>query len=172
MHLADLTFSPRPASADDLDRLVEIDKRVQTAPWNRTHFEAELDKPWSVLWVLSDDETDETIAGYLVGRLDGSESAHLINIATDLPYRGMGYAKKLLGAFVSEALRRECVRIVLEVRRSNMPAIQLYQRLKFTIMQIRRGFYSDGEDAYVMELALDGSGAATLLENLEPQGNA
>ena len=49
------------------------------------------------------------------------------------------------------------VRIVLlEVRRSNRAAIQLYRRLGFTAMGIRPNYYSDdGEDAVEMMLGLD-----------------
>ncbi|MEM3794231.1 MAG: ribosomal-protein-alanine N-acetyltransferase RimI, partial [Candidatus Bathyarchaeia archaeon] len=36
------------------------------------------------------------------------------------------------------------------VRVSNDPAISLYRRLGFEVVKISRGYYVDGEDAYVM----------------------
>jgi ribosomal protein S18 acetylase RimI-like enzyme len=38
----------------------------------------------------------------------------------------------------------------LEVRVSNEPAINLYRSMGYTIAGIYQGYYSDGEDAYIM----------------------
>jgi ribosomal-protein-alanine N-acetyltransferase len=38
----------------------------------------------------------------------------------------------------------------LEVRVSNEPAINLYRSMGYTIVGIYQGYYSDGEDAYMM----------------------
>jgi ribosomal-protein-alanine N-acetyltransferase len=43
---------------------------------------------------------------------------------------------------------------MLEVRRSNAPAIALYRALGFLHDTVRRGYYQDGEDAVLMSLAL------------------
>jgi ribosomal-protein-alanine N-acetyltransferase len=43
---------------------------------------------------------------------------------------------------------------MLEVRKGNTAAVNLYQKQGFSISAVRRGFYSDGEDAYFMELSL------------------
>jgi ribosomal-protein-alanine N-acetyltransferase len=42
----------------------------------------------------------------------------------------------------------------LEVRVSNMPAISLYKNLGFKVTRTIKGYYSDGEDAYVMSREL------------------
>jgi ribosomal protein S18 acetylase RimI-like enzyme len=44
------------------------------------------------------------------------------------------------------------------VRKSNQAAIQLYHSAQFVITHVRKGFYSNGEDAYHMSLALQGEG--------------
>jgi len=38
----------------------------------------------------------------------------------------------------------------LEVRGSNLPAVSLYRKMGFEVMRTIRGYYADGEDAYVM----------------------
>ncbi|MEM0042669.1 MAG: N-acetyltransferase, partial [Thermofilaceae archaeon] len=38
----------------------------------------------------------------------------------------------------------------LEVRVSNTPAINLYKKLGFTPVKVIKGYYLDGEDAYLM----------------------
>ena len=46
--------------------------------------------------------------------------------------------------------------ILLEVRRSNLPAISLYRALGFYAMGVRRAYYADNqEDAVEMMLHLD-----------------
>ena len=58
-------FSPREAAVDDIPALVEIENRVHSTPhskWSEKHFRAELEKPYSKVWVLTDDETDNAIS--------------------------------------------------------------------------------------------------------------
>jgi len=45
--------------------------------------------------------------------------------------------------------------VMLEVRKSNLPAQKLYEALGFSITGIRKGYYSDdGEDALAMTLEI------------------
>ncbi len=148
------TFSLRPATTEDLGELVRVEKQVQLSPWDEAHFAAELEKPYSRVLVMTDDETDSVIAGYAVFWLMFDE-AQLLNIAVDLPFRGLGVARALIRQLVSQAMKKEIRKVVLDVRKSNQAAIELYQSMKFTISQVRKRFYSDGEDAYTMVLDLD-----------------
>ena len=50
--------------------------------------------------------------------------------------------------------------VLLEVRRSNLPAIALYRALGFFAMGVRTRYYQDDEDAIEMVLALDGETGA------------
>jgi ribosomal-protein-alanine N-acetyltransferase len=153
-------WSPRPATVDDVAHLTQIESRVHVAPWTHDHFAAELAKPYSHILVLSDDETDSVIAGYAVFWTLGDES-QLLNIAVDLEYRGRGVAQWLMQVMKREALKMGLKRIFLEVRKSNAAAISLYQKQGFVITQTRKNFYSNGEDAYVMNLPLDEDRLAT-----------
>lgn len=149
--------SIRPATSDDLGRIVEIEKRVQRAPWTREHFEKELEKPYSRALVMTDDETDEKILGYIVYWLL-LEDCQILTLAVDLPYRGLGLARQMVRFAAGEAMKAKFPKMQLEVRKSNLPAIQLYQSAGFSITQIRKSFYSDGEDAYQMSLPLEDDG--------------
>ena len=46
------------------------------------------------------------------------------------------------------------VRILLEVRASNAPAIAMYEGLGFSRFNVRERYYADGEDGVEMELRL------------------
>lgn len=146
-------FSIRPATEDDLGKLLEIETRVYTAPWSLQNFQSELTKPFGRLLVMTDDETDETIAGYMVLWLLLDE-AQVLNLAVDTPFRRRGIGREMIRCMVNMAVKQGARRVVLDVRKSNAAAIQLYQSAKFSITQVRKRFYSDGEDAYTMSLDL------------------
>ena len=149
-------FSLRPAAVDDLETVLAIEKVAQpVGAWTRESFLAEFDKPYSRFLVLTDDETDSKLVGYLVYWVL-FEEASLQTIAVDLPSRGLGFAQSMLRHLVVDAVRQGAKRVNLEVRKSNAPALHLYQKLGFTVSQVRKNFYSDGEDAYQMTLYLEG----------------
>jgi len=49
---------------------------------------------------------------------------------------------------------KECY---LEVRESNLPAVELYKKLGFEIARTIRNYYADGETAFVMAKQLPSS---------------
>lgn len=150
--------SIRPATPDDLEAIVAVEARVHLAPWTRANFEGELEKPYSTTWVLTDDETDSKVFAYVTfWAMD--DSIEILNVAVDLPHRGLGLAKLLLQNVIREGVKREAKRLILDVRKSNLPATSLYQRSGFVITQYRKAFYTNGEDAYHMTLPLDGDSA-------------
>jgi [ribosomal protein S18]-alanine N-acetyltransferase len=151
-------YSLRPATEDDIISIAAIESRVHRAPWSAESFKAELIKPFCRFYALTDDETDEKIAGYIVCWILDRE-CRVLNVAVDLPYRGLGFGKKLVRAVIQTALEEDANRAGLEVRKSNVAALQLYQSIGFTITQVRKEFYSDGEDAYMMDLPLEGTRA-------------
>lgn len=147
------THSLRRASVDDLAHLADLDRRFIPQPWTQDQWAAELSKPYSHVLVITDDATDTEIAGYIVFWVLGDE-VQVQNVAVDLPFRGLGFGARLVREAVRAGLKSEAKRVVLEVRRSNAPAIALYQSLGMSIVTVRRSFYSNGEDAYQMALSL------------------
>lgn len=151
------SFSLRPATLEDLPKLLAIEARSHSAPWAEEHFLSELAKPYARVLLLSDDETDERVAGYIVYWVAFDE-CQILNVTVDPEYRGLGFGRRLVGQAVREAIQKEMKRVTLDVRKSNEAAIHLYQACKFVISHVRKTFYSDGEDAYQMDLFL-GEGA-------------
>jgi ribosomal-protein-alanine N-acetyltransferase len=60
-------------------------------------------------------------------------------------YRGTGIGKRLM----QHVLNDEDV-FFLEVRISNEGAKKVYEKYGFKVIDLRKGYYADGEDAYVM----------------------
>ena len=150
-----IQLSLRPATTEDLAKVLEIERQVHVAPWTEEHFLAELTKPYSHFLVLTDDETDLEVAGYIVFWTLFDEG-QIMNVVVGTRFRGLGLAKTMIRKAASIAEKKGLKQIVLEVRKSNLPAVQLYQKLNFSITHIRKGFYSNGEDAYQMTLPLQG----------------
>jgi ribosomal-protein-alanine N-acetyltransferase len=148
------SFSLRPATTDDLASILEIERKVHVSPWGEENFRFELSKPYSHFLVMTDDESDSHVAGYIVYWVLFDE-CQVLNVVVDLPFRGAGFAKRMIRQAAQTALQKGIKKLTLEVRKSNSPAIQLYQNLKFVITHVRRGFYSNGEDAYQMTLLLE-----------------
>ncbi|MGK5085153.1 ribosomal protein S18-alanine N-acetyltransferase [Bdellovibrionota bacterium FG-1] len=147
-------YSLRPVTEDDLAEILRIESAVHRAPWNQENFRAELTKPYAQFWVMTDDETDSVIAGYINFWIM-LEECHILNVATDLSFRRRGLAKLMVRRAVDEAQQKDIKKVLLEVRKSNAAAIALYQGLGFSITHVRKSFYSDGEDAYQMALFID-----------------
>ncbi len=144
-------MSPRPASVDDLPAILEIERESHPEPWSEIHFQKELDTPYSRVMVLTDDETDSIVLGYLVYWLQ-AEGVSLLNITIAPKWRGLGLSRLLMSTMINEAVREEIPRIILEVRASNEQAIGVYEHIGFKRTHERKGFYSNGETAIVMEV--------------------
>jgi [ribosomal protein S18]-alanine N-acetyltransferase len=115
--------------------------------------DAELDRPWALFWVARP-ETDVAPVAFLLAWAVADE-LHLIHIATHPETRRRGAARALMTALLTHAATARSRLLLLEVRRSNRPAIRLYRAFGFTAMGVRRGYYADGEDAIEMRITLD-----------------
>jgi len=144
-----MSYSPRPATEDDLDQVAEIEKNSIVPPWTRAAFAAELEKPSSRFWVITDDETDEKVVAYAVLSFP-AEQAHLVTFAVHPDYRKAGLGSYLLRRLIHYVLRRGGASIVLEVRKGNTAAVHLYQSIGFVVIRTIPRFYPDGEDCFSM----------------------
>lgn len=140
-------ITPRPASEDDLKKVAAIEKYSNRPAWSVESFRAELNKKKSHFWVLTDDETDEEILGFVVFSFP-AEQAHIQTLAVARAARRQGLASELIRAVIRYVMRHKGETVALEVRKSNQPAISLYQGLGFVVVHTVKGLYPDGEDGY------------------------
>ncbi len=78
----------------------------------------------------------------------------LMALIVESLYRRMGIGRQLLIAVSDCALYLNFRRIKLKVRKSNSGAIALYSQMSFIGETVRRGYYSNGEDAIIMSAGL------------------
>ena len=85
-----------------------------------------------------------------------ADEAELLNIAVREDFRRIGIGNVLLKKMLSEALEHGASRMLLEVRKSNKTAIELYNRNGFCKLGERKNYYSNPvEDALIMERIIE-----------------
>ncbi len=135
----------------DLPRIVQIEGRSFAAPWSESTFRGLMRRPSACL-----------IAAERAGKVVGffamwfaSDEAELGDLVVHPSYRHKGIGGKLLTYALREARQRAARTVVLEVRASNDAAKALYEAAGFSILTVRKGYYSTPkEDAIVMRLEL------------------
>ncbi|HEY1252191.1 MAG TPA: GNAT family N-acetyltransferase [Thermoanaerobaculia bacterium] len=159
----------RPGGPFDLDEVARIESESFPAPWKREFFASELVEPHRYVRVLARDFGAAPriggdgggdgegglprIGGYLFA-VSLYEEFHINKIATDLRLRHQGYGRVLLEDALARARSMGSAAVTLEVRVSNAAARQFYRSYGFAEAYRRRNYYQDGEDAFVLILAL------------------
>ena len=99
---------------------------------------------------FDEDDRKSIIAGYL-GWSNLAGQAHIISIAVASYLRGLKIGTLLLSTAIEMATSASMSDVTLEVRSSNTVAINLYNKLGFTLQGTRRGYYNDNrENALIM----------------------
>lgn len=79
------------------------------------------------------------------------DELHINSLAIDDAYRRQGMALMLLRGVIRDAQSAGATKATLEVRRSNTPALRLYERLGFVVDAVRKDYYEQPrEDALVL----------------------
>lgn len=144
-------FQVAPVSHLWLARLVEIDSHWNPKSWSVQLFERELSSRSSRVRGLF---AGEELVGYLVAHVVLDE-AHIVSFGLAPEWRGKGGGRMLLSDFLRAAHVEGVTSLSLDVRISNLPARSLYEASGFSVVGIRRHYYSDnGEDALTMKRVL------------------
>jgi ribosomal-protein-alanine N-acetyltransferase len=141
---------------DDLSRVAEIERAAFSHPWSSDLLQRELAHDWSTILLATERLPDagELVLGFIVYWLVHDE-LHVLNVAVAAEARRRGVARALMREAESRGRAMGATLATLEVRRSNLPARELYCTLGYREMGVRPNYYADeGEDAIVMELDL------------------
>lgn len=99
--------------------------------------------------VLAHTEPDGSVVGVAnFGCVEDMADLHRVVVQRNA--RGRGVAAQLIQAGIEWAEALGATRMLLEVRTDNDPAVQLYSRLGFDRISLRRDYYGPGVDAAVM----------------------
>jgi ribosomal-protein-alanine acetyltransferase len=140
---------------DELDAVVDIERRGNPHPWTREHFEDALRAGYLCLVAH---EHGEAI-GFAIARIL-VDDAELLLISVRPEHRRSGCASTLLNALIERLAELAKTPLHLEVRSSNATAIAFYEARGFVRSGLRKNYYPDGvlgnqrEDAVLMQRAL------------------
>ncbi|RKO89372.1 acyl-CoA N-acyltransferase [Blyttiomyces helicus] len=122
---------------------------------------------WPQLSFVAEDHKGR-IVGYVLAKMEEEPGdvphGHITSLSVMRNWRRLGIAEKLMTQSqkaMVEVFKSQYVS--LHVRKSNRAALQLYRdTLKFSVHEIEKSYYADGEDAYAMrkELQVGGEKAA------------
>lgn len=151
---------------EDIQQVSRLDRICFPTPWSESAYITEVHNPSGYYIVLKEGDKVVGFAGEWVIM----DEAHITTIGVDPEYRRRGYAEQMLINLLEEAIKRGAKRAILEVRRYNTAAQNLYRKYGFEPMAIRKGYYTNNnEDAIVMWLNDMSSSAfkETLAKNKE-----
>jgi len=142
----------------DIEAILEIERQSFGRPWNRISFLEELSHPYSFNYVfrLLQASANSRLISYIFFHIIADEM-EILKVAVDPLMRGCGIGFQMVAESLSIAEQKGAESSFLEVRQSNIAAINLYHKSGFEIIGKRPGYYPETkEDALVMMKMLKG----------------
>lgn len=155
------TFKMRKFTPDDLQSVMQINRVC--LPENYTDvFFIDLHQRFPETFIVA--EEDGKIVGYVMCRIEVGlasfslggliRKGHVVSIAVLPQGRRKGVAQALMNMTMDGMRYYKAKQCYLEVRVTNAAGVALYKKLGFDVSRTSNGYYSDGEDAYVMSKKL------------------
>lgn len=151
-------YGVRRATPGDIADVISINWAALPEHYSDSFFEERLQEAPET-FLVGEDEAGK-IQGYIMCRVEYGFSnirryglarkGHIVSVAVLEQHRGQGLGKVLCEEAISGMKMRGCSEVYLEVRVSNQQATALYEKLGFRTIATHRGYYRDGEDAYLM----------------------
>ena len=139
----------REMHRNDLQPVLAIERACYDFPWSEGIFRDCLRMGYSS-WVATNSLDDILGYGLMSYAMD---EAHILNICASPDGRRQGIGGYLLQHLLMQARQHEVEWVLLEVRKSNLAAIALYQNAGFHEIGERRNYYpalKGREDALVL----------------------
>ncbi len=138
--------------ASDLNRVNAVEQSSAEHPWRAAHFADSLRSGY----ICATARIDNLVVGHCVMMATPGEASILI-LTVDKQHQRLGIGRQLLQHMIDLATKTGCDTLLLEVRRSNDRAFNLYLSAGFSEIGIRKNYYPMGngwEDAIVMAMEL------------------
>lgn len=134
---------------EDLDEILLIENELYAKPYVKKDYLYELnDNPYAIYLKMVLKETNEIIG--FIGFWITFEQAQITKVSIKKKYQGLKLSKLLMQDAENRIKLAGCINCTLEVRVSNEKAINLYQSFNYKTVTIRKRYYENGEDAYLM----------------------
>ena len=138
----------RTMSSVDLKQVISIEEKAYPHPWTLGIFRDCLRVGYNA-WVMT---FEGSVIGYGIIMLSPGE-AHILNLCISPDFQKKGLGRHLLRYLIKTTDRTDVDMVLLEVRRSNGHAQELYKSEGFHELGMRKAYYpaDDGrEDAIIL----------------------
>jgi [ribosomal protein S18]-alanine N-acetyltransferase len=141
----------RPMTRHDLNAIVAIEQQIYDFPWSKNTFWDCLKISSYSCWVY---EQGEEVIAYGILSIAAGES-HVMNVCVSPTVQRQGYGLKMMNRLIDVAGGHHVETMLLEVRPSNEPALNLYRNMGFNEIGTRKDYYpakNGREDALILAL--------------------
>tara|TARA_R110000868_G_scaffold46352_3_gene153162 strand:+ start:15879 stop:16370 length:492 start_codon:yes stop_codon:yes gene_type:complete len=148
---------------DSAGHMAQVHALCFTPFWSEREIAAMMHMPSTAGYLVWSGNQPTGMALYRVA----ADEAEVLTIGIVPEMRGQGAGAQLLARGETDVAASGARRVFLEVSTLNTSAKSLYLRVGYREIGRRRGYYSDGSDALVLEKALgsDGQGGGAALIN-------
>ena len=133
----------RDITLNDIDRIYELGLLYDPNFKNKYDLSAYIENN---IYIIKCYEEDSIIKGFIIAT-NISDNIEIYLVYVDEDYRQKGIATNLINSLNGDS-------ILLEVSKDNIPAYNLYKKLGFVEINVRKGYYN-GTDAIVMKKVIE-----------------
>ncbi len=132
-----------------IDDVYEISKQAfGSSSWSLKMFEDELIRPDRFSYCVTDNGNVVSFINVLVCEGEQGKEFNILNIASK--EKNKGYATQLIELVKDKAKSQNIKNVWLEVDDKNIPALNLYNKLGFKKIAVRKKYYQNGDDALIL----------------------
>jgi [ribosomal protein S18]-alanine N-acetyltransferase len=145
----------KKAAPADVDFIKRIEIESGLSSWTKEDYNSEITRDDSIFFVALE---NEEVIGFIMARLIMNKNSispeneiEIYNLAVDKSFRQRKIGSRLLTKVIESATENNIAKIHLEVRKSNLIALDFYRKNGFEMIGERRNFYRNPtEDAVLM----------------------
>lgn len=147
-----MNYNIRKATVSDLNTILHLQNEYEHTLISSTSLKDDLKNSLCIYFVALDNENN------IIGAIGGTILVDHLDISiviTSKDFVNKGVASSLLTNIINYCKEKNIENIFLEVRESNLIAINLYEKFKFAKISTRKNYYSDNnEDALIYMLKI------------------
>ena len=131
---------------DQIDQILELEKICFSEPWTREMLLSQMPDESHIFLIA---EQGGRVLGY-VGLMHVLDEGYISNVAVAPDARRRGIGKGLITELQRRAVENKLAFITLEVRESNLSAIELYKKCEFFRVGLRKNYYENPRENAVL----------------------
>jgi ribosomal-protein-alanine N-acetyltransferase len=126
----------RRMTLGDVERVMKVEHEVYEFPWTEKIF-SDCIRVGYYCWLALQ---RQNIVGHAVISVSAGES-HMLNLSIAREYQRRGFGKEFIEFLIQQAQAKQAQTMLLEVRPSNIAAINCYNSAGFNEIGLRKGYY-------------------------------